>query len=117
MRKKRILPEYEQLNLFEILSDTGNNADKENSNYTVMAAEQSAVYCMDNTKKIVTPAALWMQNMLTGCEYYLILDGHVLALRKTERPLTEIPECEKFRHYLINEQVYDGTFLGYPEAV
>ena len=33
-----------------------------------------------------------------------------LLCKKTERTLSEISECEKFRHYLINRQVSMGRF-------
>lgn len=90
---------FEQLTFLEFLSDS-----------ETPITEKVAISCFDNKKEIAKPVEKWMKEMFPKCTYYILIDNRVLALKKTK--YTEIPKGYEYSHYFIDEQVYNGTFLG-----
>lgn len=89
---------FEQLT-FEILFDS-----------KTAITEKVAISCFDNKRKVAKPVEEWMKEIFPKCTYYILIDNRVLALKKTK--YTEIPKGYEYSHYFIDEQVYNGTFLG-----
>lgn len=90
---------FEQLTFSEFLSD-----------YETAISEKVAISCFDNKKEVAKPAEEWMKEMFPKCTYYILIDNHVLALKRAK--YTTIPKGYEYSHYFIDGQVYNGTFLG-----
>lgn len=92
-------PKYEQLTFLEFLSDS-----------ETPITEKVAISCFDNKKEIAKPVEEWMKEMFPKCTYYILIDNRVFALKRTK--YTTIPKGYEYLHYFIDEEVYEGTFLG-----
>lgn len=54
----------------------------------------------------------YMKNLVPKGTYYVMVGEHPLVLTKTELKPDAVPEGHEFYHYMIDGDVYAGTFVG-----
>lgn len=91
--------EVEQLSLFELA-----------------AGPALAVCCMDGRSFRAEPAESWMRRLVSGVEYFILVGGHQMALRPTQKPPDGIPAGHEYYHYSVGESLYTGIFVGRDSA-
>lgn len=72
----------------------------------------AAVCCMDGRSFPAEPAESWMQRLMSGAEYFVLVGGHQMALRPTQRPTGGVPAGHEYYHYSVGEKLYAGVFVG-----
>lgn len=85
---------YEQLSLFDAVSGT------------------AAVNLFDGRKYVVTEPTDLMKRMVPRATYAVVVGDHPQALVLTRLKPSQIPEGHEFYHYMIDGNVYAGTFVG-----
>lgn len=87
---------YEQLSLFQAEKPT----------------KATAVCCMDSSTLHAHKPEAKIKELVPESEYVVYVGGHLLALKPTKLTPEKIPDGHKFYHYMINEEVYAGIFVG-----
>ena len=85
---------YEQLSLFDVVSGT------------------AAVNLFDGRKYGVTEPTDLMKRLVPRATYAVVVRDHPQALVLTRLKPSQIPEGHEFYHYMIDGNVYAGTFVG-----
>ena len=85
---------YEQLSLFDAVSGT------------------AAVNLFDGRKYGVTEPTDLMKRLIPRATYAVVVGDHPQALVLTRLKPSQIPEGHEFYHYMIDGNVYAGTFVG-----
>lgn len=85
---------YEQLSLFDAVSGT------------------AAVNLFDGRKYGATEPTDLMKRLVPRATYAVAVGDHPQALVLTRLKLSQIPEGHEFYHYMIDGNVYAGTFVG-----
>lgn len=84
--------------------------------FSLPAQPAVAVCCMDGRRCPAEPAESWMQRLVNGAEYFVLVGGRQMALRPTQRPAGGVPAGHKYYHYSVGEKLYAGTFVGRDSA-
>ncbi len=85
---------YEQLSLFDAVSGT------------------AAVNLFDGRKYGATEPTDLMKRLVPRATYAVVVGDHPQALVPTRLKPSQIPEGHEFYHYMIDGNVYAGTFVG-----
>lgn len=88
----------EQLSLFDAISGT------------------AAVNLFDSRKYGVTEPTGLMKRLVPRATYAVVVGDHPQALVLTKLTPSQIPEGHEFYHYMIDGNVYVGTFVGKESA-
>lgn len=89
---------YEQLSLFDAVSGT------------------VAVSLFDGRKYGATEPNDLMKRLVPRAQYVVMVGNHPQALALTKLKPGQIPKGHEFYHYMIDGNVYAGTFVGREEA-
>lgn len=84
--------------------------------FSLPAQPAVAVCCMDGRSFPAEPAEGWMQRLVSGVEYFILVGGHQMALRPTQKPSEGIPTGHEFNHYHVGKSLYSGVFVGRDSA-
>lgn len=71
-----------------------------------------AINLYDNTKYPPTAPKEWMNALVPDGEYVIMVGNHPCVLRRTEMAPNRIPEGHTFYHFLVDNIVYSGVFVG-----
>ena len=85
---------YEQLSLFDAVSGT------------------AAVNLFDGRKYGATEPTDLVKRLIPRATYAVVVGDHPQALVLTRLKPSQIPEGHEFYHYMIDGNVYAGTFVG-----
>lgn len=75
-----------------------------------------AVCCMDGRSLPAEPAEGWMQRLVQGAEYFILVGGHQMALRPAQEAPEDIPAGHSYYHYTVGKNLYTGVFVGRDSA-
>ena len=89
---------YEQLSLFDAASGT------------------AAANLFDGRKYGVAEPNELMKRLIPRAAYAVMVGNHPQALVLTKLTPSQVPEGHEFYHYMIDGNVYAGTFVGREEA-
>lgn len=84
--------------------------------FSLPAQPSVAVCCMDGRSFPAEPAEGWMRRLVSGAEYFVLVGGHQLALRLTQRPAGGVPAGHEYYHYSVGKSLYAGVFVGRDSA-
>lgn len=70
-----------------------------------------AISLFDNTVHSAETPSEWMKKLVPDGEYVVMVGTHPLVMRKTKLTADEVPEGHEFYHYMIDGNVYAGTFV------
>ena len=93
--------EVEQLSLFTMLSPV---------------PPAVAVCCMDGSRVDAAPAESWMQQLVPGGEFSVLVARHPMVLRPAEGTADGVPAGHRYYHYTIGERLFSGVFVGRERA-
>ena len=85
---------YEQFSLFDAVSGT------------------AAVSLFDGRKYGVTKPSDLMKRLVPRAAYAVMVGDHPQALVHTKLKPNQVPKGHEFYHYMIDGNVYAGTFIG-----
>lgn len=84
--------------------------------FSLPARPAVAVCCMDGRSFHAEPAESWMRRLVSGVEYFILVGGHQMALRPTQKPSEGIPSGHEYYHYSVGKSLYTGVFVGRDSA-
>ena len=87
---------FEQISLFDIIA----------------TRPMTAKSCLNGTMLTAQKPEPWMLQLVPKGEYVIPSDKYPLVLVPTKRKADQIPSGHHYYHYVINGQVYAGTFVG-----
>ena len=84
--------------------------------FSLPARPAVAVCCMDGRSFTAEPAEGWMQRLVNGVEYFILVGGHQMALRPTQKHSEGVPAGHEYYHYHVGKSLYAGVFVGRDSA-
>lgn len=80
--------------------------------FSLPARPAVAVCCMDGRSFHAEPAESWMQRLVSGVEYFILVGGHQMALRPTQKPPDGIPAGHEYYTTLWAKAFTQAFLLG-----
>jgi len=71
-----------------------------------------AVSCFDGSEANTRELFPHEKRLVRDGAYVVDIGGHALVLRPTSTPAAKIPAGHEFYHYLIDQRVFSGIFVG-----
>lgn len=72
----------------------------------------TATYLFDNRNVDVEPVTDWMRRLVPDGKFTVMVGTHPLVLQPTRLKTSEIPKGHEFYHYVVDDVVYSGIFVG-----
>lgn len=79
--------------------------------FSLPAQPAVAVCCMDGRSFPAEPAEGWMQRLVSGVEYFILVGGHQMALRPTQKPSEGIPTGHEYYLTTMWAKAFTQAFL------